>query len=678
MVINVKKRILSLFICINILVLSIFTTPALQVKGANKKFTVEMAKEMALMSSSDYELMKGKLALAKVQYDQSIKKLKLKEKNQTTFRWSPLTTFKLPEQPNLVESFEYNYEPLSLQSEIDKLNHEITDCVYEIYEKVSLQFVKVYILQEKIEYNEKRLEGYQSTLDKNRARLIKGEANKSDIEAISKKVETLENTIVSDIRSLEAQKSTLSNMVGIDLTSSYDFESPLVDVNLDRSMLDKLINYTLEHDDSYYQAETDAENGLIALNTNYDLMKRHYGADIYIISSFVSQAKSGETLNASAFKLKYNEFLTKIDEPWQGKKKIWFVKIPREWFKGAIDGVRYVEDEPYALYESAIEYQNLHKEQLALEKELTSTVTDYYENYISGRNTCNSLEKSVASKKEELQKSSIRNSLGQMTYEEYSQVQEEYENLQIDLLDAQASYSELIYSFDRLTCGAISDYLNNKSSLLASASGGESYIVANEGDGVYYYIHSLVAENMFEFGLTVSEDADVDVESYELWIDGILVGERTGLEYPIIHLALDIREVDRVFVRLYSGSEFIDDCDIDTTVYSGKLDIIKAYDVEMIEETLVATYTTGTDGKGLFLLNIKPEPSEDIAFFSIKNKEGKALLNGEKTPIKDTFRYLTILESSLEEMTICFYGSGGSMLYEAEFNTTDKTIHKKK
>ena len=678
MVINMKKQILSIFICINILVLSLITTSALQVKGANKKFTVEMAKEMALMSSSDYELMKGNLVLAKVQYDQSIKKLKLKEKNQTTFRWSPLTTFKFPEQPDLVESFEYNYEPLALQSEIDKLNHEIADYVYEIYEKVSLQFVKVYILQEKIEYNEKRLEGYRSTLDKNRARLIIGEANQADIDAISKKVETLENTLVSDSRSLEAQKSTLSNMVGIDLTTSYDFESPLVDVNLDRSMLDKLIEYTLEHDDSYYQAKTDAENGLIALNTNYDLMKRHYGADIYIISNFVSQAKNGESLNASAFKLKYNEFLTKIDEPWQGKKKIWFIKIPKEWFKGAIDGVRYVEDEPYVLYESALEYQNLHKEQLALKEELTATVTDFYENYISGRNTCKSLEKSVASKKDELQKSSIRNSLGQMTYEEYSQVQEEYEDLQIDLLDAQASYSELIYSFDRLTCGAISDYLNNMSSLLASASGGESYIVANEGDGVYYYIHSLVVDNMFEFGLTVSEDADVDVESYELWIDGIQVGERTGLEYPIRHLALDIREVDRVFVRLYSESEFIDDCDIDTTIYSGKLDITKDYDVEMIEETLVATYTTSTDGKGLFLLNIKPEPSEDIAFFSIRNKDGKALLNGEKMPINDTFRYLTILDSSLEDMTICFYGSGDSMLYEAEFSTTDKTIHKKK
>ena len=73
------------------------------------------------------------------------------------------------------------------------------------------------------------------------------------------------------------------------------------------------------------------------------------------ISDFVNQAIAGQKISQKAFKNQYEEFLKAIDEPWQGNVRILFIRIPKEWFKGQISGIRYVEDEPYALYEAALE-----------------------------------------------------------------------------------------------------------------------------------------------------------------------------------------------------------------------------------------------------------------------------------------------------------------------------------
>lgn len=651
--------------------------PLSQVQAADRKLSVETAKSMALSQSSDYITLKNKLALAMVQYAQSIKSIKLKEKNQRTFRWSPLLNFKFPEQPDLADEFEYTYKPMELQSQIDVLNHSIADCVYGVYEEVALSFIETYVLQEKIAYNESRITSYQTALDKNNVRLLAGLANQTDIDNIEKKLETLNATLASDKRSFEAEKEKLGDLIGIDVSTSYVFQSPFVNATLNRDIEDKLIAYTLEHDDAYYQAKVASSNGLLQLNTNYKLMQNQYGSKMHIIDSFINQAKNGEKLDSAAFKLKYGELLEAVDSPWQGKKKILFIKIPKEWFKGAIDGIRYVEDEPYALYESAVEYQGLYTDEQLMKKELTSSVKDYYENYVSTQNTCQSLEQETIKKKKELQKAGILNSTGDMTYEEYAQVQEEYEELQMDLLEAKSAYSQILYSFDRLTCGALSAYLQGDSIEMSSAEGGQSYVVEDEGEGVYYFLHSLVENNLFELGLSIPDDFEISITDFELWIDGVQIGERTEVNKTIRHLALDISEVERVFIRLYDGDTFLDDCDIDPSVYSDKL-IIKSYHIETDEETRIGTYIVEHDtATGMMELTIKPDADQPAVYYNIKTADGTYLISDKKISIKEKFRYLTAAENSLDNLTICLYDEGEVLLYEAQFRSADQTLRKK-
>ena len=651
--------------------------PMPKTQAAQKNLSIKMAKSMGLTNSMTYQQLQNKLELTKIQYDQSIKAIKLKEKNQSTFRWSPLLNFQFPQKPNLSEAFEYSYKPLELQSKLDTLEHQISDTVYQVYYDISSLFTKIYVLQERINYNEKRLTEYNKTLDKNRTRLTLGMANESDITAMESKISAIESTLVSDKSNFEAQKKKLGNLIGIDVTAGYEFDNPFVDGEIRRDILDDLINYTLEHDHTYYQAKTATSNALIALNTNYNLMKGQYGSDITMLDSYINQIKRGDKVDTAAFKLKYNEFLKKVDEPWTGSYRILFISFPKEWFKGSIDGVRYVEDEPYALYECALEYQDAVKEQESTKTEISNSVTDTFENYVSSRKAVESVEKQIQDKREELIKAKSLNMMGKMTYEEYDAVQSEFEELQLELIQTKADYSEILYGFDRLTCGKLSDILGISTNFTSTGgSGANSYAVANEGEGVYYYIHQLVSDNVFDFGLTVTEDADVELTHFELWVNGIQIGARTALGDTIRHLTLNLKQTERVFVRIYNNNSFVDDCDIDPTIYSAKLNLTKDYTIVSNKGNLVGTYDISVDDRGIATINFIPEMDELFAFYTIQTESGEYLINDEKQSIKQDFTYLGLASGGLEKLVITFYDEDENLMYKARFQTSDKTLRK--
>lgn len=677
-----KRKTAATFMMLIIAVIMVGAQPPQAVLAVGKNtIDISVIKSAALYQSAAYEQVENKLELAQAKYVQSVKKLKLKEENQRSFRWSPLLNFKLPEKPDLADEFDYTYTPLALQSEIDQLEHERGDTVYAVYEAVELNFVEAYRLQEMIAFNEERLDAARRTLQKNRARFAIGQAKESDITAMEQKVDRLEKTIAADMRSLSAVTEKLGNQTGLNL-SSYTFVSPYVDAKMDRQMLESLIEYTLDHSDTYYKAQCAAGNALLALNTNYDLMKKQYGAaNMSLIDTYVNQVKNGEKVSTRAFKSAYNRLLTAVDDPWRGNFKILFIRIPKVWLKGAIDGVRYVEDEPLALYESAIEYQNARAEETAAKNEITGQVKDTFENYVSAKNACVNIRESIDRKKEELEKGAALNALGQMTFEEYQEVQEEYESLQADYLQAQADYSGILYSFNRLTCGRVKDFFTGDGMGMTVGEGGTSYVVADEGEGVYYYIRTLASGTAFELGIDVPEDYDeVSITDFELWVrlgtEQVQVGGRIPVDGRLKHLQLDIGSVDRVFIRLYNDGEFIDDCEIRPSEYSGRLNIVTGYRIEKSEDSKLGTYAVETTDTGLALLSITPKAGEGIAGYTIQDADGVSLLDGSVVPVKEAFRYLSAAANDLEELTILFYNAEGEELYKARFRTSDNTIRR--
>ena len=138
------------------------------VMSAPKTIRLKQVKNLALANSSAYKSTKNKIALKEVSYKQAVKSLKLKKKNMSTFRWTPLLSFKFPEKANLVEESEFIYKPMQIQNEITELKHKLDDEVYSTYEKAANLYTEVYGYQEKVAFQEKQLEELNKTLQRKR------------------------------------------------------------------------------------------------------------------------------------------------------------------------------------------------------------------------------------------------------------------------------------------------------------------------------------------------------------------------------------------------------------------------------------------------------------------------------------------------------------------------------
>ena len=654
--------------------------PVSSVQAANSRLSLVQAKKLALANSDSYGRIKSKISLKEVSYKQAVKSIKLKIKNKTTFRWSPLLSFKFPEKLNFEDESNMVYKPAQIQTEIRQLKHDLTDEVFVIYEKTEQAFLKIYTYQEMIAFEEEQIEELKNTLAKNQGRLLLGRATKTDVENIEKSLKTAEEKLVQNKKNFEIQKEKLGDLINLDVSTGYTFSNPYISAEIPRTALEELIQYTLENDQSYYEAKMATQLSLLQLTENYSLLKKQYGKDMGLISSYVQQVLNGLKVDSNAFKLSYDKFLEKIDQPWVGKKKILFIRFPKEWLKGKIDGVRYIEDEPYALYENALEYQDVLSEQQALKKELETQVRDNFESVVTARNSYLKLKEQCEESKKNLEKEQLLNAMGELSFEEYTDSKNQYEEQQIELLEALELYGSLLFSYDRLTCGGVSEYLKNSGIALDGAEGGNSYLVEDEEiQGASYYIQSMIEDNMFEFGIHLPEDFDIDISHYELWVDNYIIGEKKEAEKSLRHLTLSLTGEERVFVRLYDGEEFVDDCEIDPAAYQGELEITN-YVVKKSEESkrrVIGSFEIANkDEMGLVEILLKIDGVEEIAFYTIRNESGKSLISEDRiVAIENSFTYLAFLQKELENLKIQCYDKAKSEKYTAYFDSLTYEIY---
>ena len=112
---NCLKRFAVLALCI---VMCIQVIPCGYALGA-RTLQVEQAQRMAVSASFDISKQSSQILLKKMKYVESVAGIKAKIKNLTSFRWSPLLNFKLPQPLDMTEEYDLNIKPLQLQSEID-------------------------------------------------------------------------------------------------------------------------------------------------------------------------------------------------------------------------------------------------------------------------------------------------------------------------------------------------------------------------------------------------------------------------------------------------------------------------------------------------------------------------------------------------------------------------------
>ncbi len=678
---DLNKRIGSILLCGVLVFLSIPCGPGIPAQAApkgGKTFAMKTARALAVEESSAYFQVEETILSKQAALESAKKAIKLKQKNMSTFRWSPLLSFKFPTKPNEQESYEFQFKPVSIQAEIDEAIHKLNDTKISIYQEINTLYVEIVVLQETIAFNEQRLEALDLGIERNKSRLLTGDATQADVDKLTKKRESTANKVASDKRSLEAKLTKMSNKVGTDVAHGYKFETPFIEARIKRTQLPALIQYTLDNDQSYYEACMNETTARVSLNTNYSLMASQYGGDMGYISGFVMQALNGQKVNGKAFKQKYKEFLEKVDSYWQGKKRILFIKIPRVWFKGSLDGTRYIEDDPYVLYQDTLDYANAHTEKLDAEASLEEQVIDTFENYVSVKNSYDSALKDLNKAKKDLDADQLRNQIGDLSFEEYSSELDDYEEMQNALFDTMKTYSETLYAFDRLTCGGISALLDGTDASLQTGQTGTSHVEKEYATGAQYFLKQIIQSEAFELSIYVPEELDVNVTHYELWCDNTMIGERTEVNKRLRHLALAVSEVDEVKIRLYDEGVFVSDCVIDADKSNGPLPIVTDRKIVKTSPDDIGVYEIShNETTGMVTLKLTIPEDPDVKYYQIKTSDGDLLTGEEPMDIKKGLTYLSLLENSLNDLTIILMSESKTQLYEARFDTANRKIRKK-
>lgn len=639
----------------------------------NKTITLSKAVTLSINNSREYKTTKSKIFLKQAEYEEAVKSIALKKKNMSTFRWTPLLSFKFPEKADLADEYEFTYKPLQIQSEISSLKHKLSDIKYSVTEEVSNLYVDIYTYEETISYKEAQLENMEEALKKNTARLALGQALQEDIDSINTSIESLMAEIALKKRELEIGKQELSELIGIDISVGYTFTNPYKEGEIGREKLAYIEEQTLEKSQTYYDAKLNTQLALTSLNTNYSLMEKQYGSKMSYISSFINMAKRGEEIDSAEFKLYYNRFLTAIDSPWNGSIRILFIKIPKEWFKGSIDGIRYVEDEPYALYTAVLEYQEALTEQEEAEKEIRKEVQSSFENMITAKNAYNSVSVQAENACRDMERGKIKNHAGEITYSEYEELKKVYEDMETEKLEALKTYTQVLYSFDRLTCGTITGLLSGTEYSGDTGQGGESVITEDVSDGAYYYINTIVEDNAFEIGIYVPEECEVSVNRFELWVDNVQVGERTDIGKTLKHLTLTVDNAENVFLRLYSDDVFVADAVIDVSRYQGELPIEVKVKKEETSRNVGSWKYEKNQKTGMATLKLEISEEEEIHYFRLV-KEESPILSEEPVPVNGEMSYLPVLIQDISHVTVEFYDKNKEKTGEGYFDENSMLV----
>ncbi len=668
--------------------------------ATQKVLSLATCKTVAIANSEKIEAIELQIEAKQAAKESAIRSLKEKERSMKTFRWSPLLNFTFPTTPNEAEAFEFAYKPKQLQYDIDTLKHKINDLKLQESEKVSGIYIDIITSSAEITFLKQRISNLEKTLLKNRARLALGLATEAQIKQQEKRLEGYKKSLSSEQTKLTRSKDKLSKEVGFEITDKYIFEDAFVVTNIDRQSVESLQLYARQNDHTVFEAKQEEELAKLALKTNHSLMSSQYGKDMGLIDGYVQQAMDGTSIDKRAFKKDYNTFLQKIDEPWVGKKRILFFKFPKEWWKGDTDGIRYVEDDPYVLYTSALEYESALKEYKNTCNELDSAIADGYDNLMETRKAYLTAISDLNTLKEQLIYDEALNALGQLSLEEYDTELGEYESARSALKDALSLYSKTLFEFDKTTCGAASRYFVQESLTTQVGHAGLG-TPPEDGDavedalasmqsvikkGATYSIRSIVESEEFMLYIDIPEDFEYNITHFELWSDGRQIGERTAKGDAIKHLTLTVEDVDSVAIALYNGEEFIDKCSIDPYVTYGPLNITVGYEkIDPEAEKYVGSYTLEEDDntemiklrftfdKAQVTKNYKTD--QEVAFYNISAQKNLYLFSNDFVKSDDPFTYMSFIKNDIGKLTVRMFAQDGSYIGGASINTNDKKLY---
>lgn len=665
---------------------------------AATRLKLSTAKSLAVANSDKIESLDIQIDAKKAARTSAIRSLRERQRSMSTFRWSPLINFKFPQTPNEAEAFEFQFKPTKLDYSITTLEHKMTDQKLSEYESVSTTYISIINSTAEIAFLNDRIKNLSDALLKSKARETLGVVSAEEVKQQQKKLDGLKKDLAKEKKTLLRAKEKMGKLVGFSVTSGYVFDEEFVSTNMNADTVDSLAAYAIDNDQTVYEARQEKDLCNMALEINYDLMTEKYGGNIKMISGYIEQIQAGSSVNKRAFKKDYDAFLKKIDEPWTGNWKILFFKFPKEWVKKELDGVRYIQDDPYVLYSAALDYLAAVKEYDNACEDLRSMVSDGYDSMMDTRDAYQTAKEDLAAQKVALLEAEAKNAIGLMSAEECKTVMDEYESAKSTLNDTLASYSKALFALDRTTCGAASAYFAEDSLSVTGATGLGTPDKKDTTDdelnkmtaviekGATYSIRSIVSKEEFILYVDVPENFEYNITHYELWADNRQIGNRTAVSDSIRHLKISVEEVDNVFIRLYNGSEFIDDCAIDPESSYGPLNITVGYDAEDIDSRpVIGTYTV-EDDTNIDMIRVRYTFDQnaihreyntalDAVYYNMAAEKSLYLFTNDLVDAESAFTYMSFIRNDLDKLTLRLFVADGTYIGGAKLDSSSNNLY---
>ncbi|MDQ2085360.1 hypothetical protein RBH29_02765 [Herbivorax sp. ANBcel31] len=624
--------------------------------------TLDEAVLLAIKNCSNIKDVETELILKEIELRQAREAIRDIRRKQSTVRFSLLYNIEFPSKHGLPREISLVMKVPEIENSIVVLNEKLKYEALNTQFKAESAYIETVELMESVSLSETLLENTKSTLERIQRDYRIGKASRDDYEYLKKEVETQTDNLRKEILRYDNAKKKLGEIVGIDVQTGYSFSKDFSFVSLERKDLQGIVSHSVDNDFDLFKASRNRKIAERELQELRNIYNDRWGSKVSILESELS--KNSE-INYRSFLNKYHRALNNIERPWTGRRRIrlgfFSIRIPREWFQGEYDGIRYFEDEKYALFLSLIERDRARKAEADAEKQLVDMIEDTYLTVKELEIAYDESVKNAQDAKAQYERAKTQNRLGELSFQELESAKNNAIQSENAVFSSLLNYNKTISMFNLYASGAIDKFRSGVSFDRSEFESGDSFRTDDQADTDLsnrpnWYVRLPITDFKFIFGVNIPDSADIDATHFALFTDdGTQIGNKTRLSNTISHLPISFRNSTRMVVKLYMDDIPTHEAEIDGAQLEGEL-VFK----ELLEESL--SHSEKNIGEwslnqldSFFRSSLSVKISDEIAATHYQVIIDETNITSEVIEIDKPFNHLSIIFNNPEIIDIKLY-----------------------
>lgn len=633
--------------------------------AANKTLNLKESVLLGIKNSPELKSIKIDLVKKQIELREAKEAIIDIRRKESTVRFSLLFNIKFPEKHGLPKEIELVMKVPKIENEILELNKKLDYETLNTQYKTENLYMDTVELMVSVSTNTTVLESLKKTFIRIETDYQKGIASKEDLDSLKSEVEKQTAKLQNEILRYNNSKKELGALIGVNVQTGYTFGKDFSKFFMNRSTLETIIDYSKQNDFELFKASQSRKIADRKLQELRNIYNNRWGQKVSLLEQEL--AKSGE-IDYATFLEKYMKTLDNIEAPWKGSYSISFIffkiDIPKEWFQGELDGIRYFEDQKYALYIALTDRDKAIKEEEKTKNELVKKLEKTYLSVKEFEFAYNDSLKIASNAKQGYEKALIQNRLGKLTFGDLETIKNNAISCENSVLSNLIKYNKALSMFNFYSSGIVEKLKSSKESYNTNQyDSGDSFInevntASTDSNKTEWYITVPITEYKFYFGVKIPPKSGITATHFELYTaSGEQIGTKTIITETINHLPITFKDSSKLIVKLYNKSEQIYTAEIDGTMYGDELKLQKTEKKSSKESaSILGTWEINNVAGGILSrLILKPDAQYAYTQFSISSTiNGKETVLTTPLDIGSTFDHLTqVLEPN--KIVVYFY-----------------------